>query len=312
MLETLNNHAAFVDAADTVLPVPLPDAEVDLLRSMSAEAAGMSPLEPRVGRHYPAIRSVLARYSQRAKAIHPDLTPNCFAESIYKDESTKMQIKMLERVDRHKLAMLYYDYSAKISDLAVKVAGTQMQQQIVPGLLDVPVYEKQTSAFQCFNACFRMIANTVSDNEFDEGQVKQVMDESGYEDGIADDERYLNMLSSTAFGWHSAESVQVKSFIGIDLATIGKITGAIKAQREGRRVFGVLSLASETTGNYDGSIWHNGMLLSADEATVTYHDPAPRSRGCANRITQKQHFLKRWAETFNRCHLVTVTPRDNC
>lgn len=288
--------------------------DFDLLVTMSQEAAEMPPIPMRNCRYAPVISELLRDYDARLKQIHPRLSANSLAGRAYHDTATTRLWDSLTRKEKQGQERINYDFNGDMDGLAQKMSDEQGSHQLSAGLLDRPVYERQSydaGARLCFQACFRMVTDTVSDRFFGEDQVERALKHNGHSNsnGIVDDDTYLNMLCSSSFAEHCQDRITVNSFIGIDLATIGKVAQGIKAQRADRRVFGIVSLLSETVEYTGGRVWHTGVLLEADEGTVTYHDPSGEEGvGRANRCIDKDIFLRRWAHTFNRCHLVTATP----
>ncbi|HET8709540.1 MAG TPA: hypothetical protein VFL85_04665 [Candidatus Saccharimonadales bacterium] len=275
------------------------------------------PIRELLGRQYPRISATLAEVHDRLKEIHPDLPMDSLNSMYYQEvATTSFRSAILSRPQRDELDRLQSDYAKTVWSLAGELNAAQQGQTIAEGVLDTPAYEQQSheqGGQACFNACFRMVVNSVSDMDLREVTVADALKNSGYQH-VAHDEVFLRALLDDRFAAIAHKDLTVRSGIGMELASIDTIARKVKGQNPDRGVYCITSLASETAGKgHDyrdtGLVWHTAMLLAAGESKVMIHDPSCKV-GAPFRTLDREDFLRRWGATFNRCQLVITEPRQ--
>lgn len=296
------------------------ESNTELFTELFGAAEPTFPRQVR-GPFYSQISGILSEVGAELQVLDPNLLPESLHEHNYQDEKTQAHLRDVLRnekgLDFEKIQGSYADNIDRFAELS---ASAQQHQTIDVGVLDVPVYEGQTmdifGARACFNACFRMVVNSISDLDLRQSSVIRALGRNGHGNGIAPDETFLQALLDKRFQEIVHKNISVVSGMGMDLASIDTISKKLKQQRPDRLVYCVISLASETAGRTNGfekektsgMIWHASILTAIDNDEATVHDPSSSVRriGMPNRKLNRNTLLKRWGQGFGRCHLIVV------
>lgn len=191
-----------------------------------------------------------------------------------------------------------------------KVLPTIEGQILEAGHLDATPFQSQTGERQksCTVASIRMLFEGITGNELQErtimGARNRFIKSLGViKDPDLHDEEYLELFQTPAFKEHYGIDVRSIALSGVDLSDISRVVQKIKAKDDKYKVFCMISLATDHPLVIGDGIWHSAILLSAEEESVTIHDPSTVT-GQPNRKLNKAEFVPRWGETFLRGHLV--------
>jgi hypothetical protein len=242
--------------------------------------------------------------------INPSFTPEYLMPQAYRPFEITSILKQLSPEKAVAFAALRQLRADAAADFAKRQVEPHLRSQwLAPGLLDNPPFFGQgdsnvrtISQQACLNACTRMfLAALIPDFQPSELALTRA-----YGNAIVKDEEYLKILESPECAAKSGCKIRIYSLMGIDFETIAEIARKAKEKQQGTRCYAVVSMLSETAGNL--GVWHNVVLLAADQGTVTVHDPAARLPR-ANRVMDKADFAYRWSATYNRAHIIRASPR---
>lgn len=263
---------------------------------------------------------MLAEVQGALQAIDPNLSGDSLNNRFYQDGETKRYIyNELSTEQDDALQGLIEAYANAVDYLAEWTTYGQADQTIELGVLDRPDYERQTADGSgdkaCFNACFRMVANSICNLDIKQSSVITALGINGHYGGTAPDEIYLQAFLDTRFQEVADKKIAVISGTGMSLDKINSITRGLKQKNPSRQIYCIVSLASETAGRTGGDnggsglVWHSSVLLGVDNENAIIHDPSSKRVGEPDRKVNRSEFLKRWGQRFSRCHLVVVDKR---
>lgn len=264
------------------------------------------------GNHLPVFNEHLQGIYQRLQEFDPQLGADCFASPPYRSLKTKEVMAGYSFREKDELHGILRTYRRGLREVANEIASKTSRFTIGRGQLAIPSYYAQQNGQEgmreCFNACFRMVFNDLTDLDITQDEVRVAMNMTGNV-GVVDDQEYLKVFTDPGFRELSSHACKVVNFLGADLGVIDKTVRAIRAKQPGAKVYSIASMLSETgTRDSDHLIWHTGVLLYADEERVVLHDPK-ESGGRRGRNLGKDEFLRRWGMAFNSVYLVIAAQR---
>ena len=227
------------------------------------------------------------------------LQPLKYQEPDVRDYVMSLDSETQQRIDRVK-----YYRKKELQSLSSDIYEDDIDNVLLPDVLNDPGYCRQTRVDSCAAAGLRMLFKGVTGGELLNDADIDFALASTHRPPIIQTESYVNVLGSDAFKKEYDKRVIMRMFAGFDMGKIAKIAKTIKAKQVGAQIFTVLNLNSETLS--DGT-WHTNVLLSAGAETVTTHDPASNPKyGQPNREQDKESFYRRWAATGNSGYMVIV------
>ena len=142
------------------------------------------------GPHYGEINAVLSDVDRELKAIHPHLTPEHLMSVYYQSAEAKAQYKWINRAHyvEWKVEDLRRDRTKRLRALGGQWAESD-EIRLPAGLLNEPIYSPQYDVMKCFNACFRMVFQGVTNHLPTENSVAK-----GMRHEVVHDEEFLNIL----------------------------------------------------------------------------------------------------------------------
>lgn len=248
-----------------------------------------------------AFRTVLFELEAELQAINPLLTLENLHDVDYQQGATRKNTIEYLRRGHEEFTNLYHGKATRLE----KVADSDDGHVLPVGILDTPPYAKQHDSRACVNAVFRMILQAITNEDIREVDLDSAMFRA-YRSTMIGDEEYLKLLETSSLEEQYSHGRQIRSiqFMGMSFDSLAAIATKLKAKQPGTAVYTVANLKTEYP-EYGPNIQHRVMLLGADSATVTFHDPH-RKRGVAERKIKRSDFLRRWAAAQNTGCMVIV------
>lgn len=280
---------------------------LEILTEFFTEPLANGAIKQVRGAHIPRFNEYLQRAYQKVQEFDSRLGMDCFADSVYRSPQTTGIIQFYSGQRKDAFESLLLEYRTGLNEIAGKLASDTIDFQLPRELLTVPAYASQVgdaAGFrECFNACFRMVFNSLTDLDVSQHQVRMAMNTS-CNTGVVDDEEYLKVFTNPKFAEMTDRTCKVVTFTGTDLGVLGRTAQSIKEKRPDAQIYSMVSFLS------DGAlmlktpmVWHTGILLHANDKHVVIHDPAEKVGHPEKQMT-KSEFLRRWGAAFNRAHLI--------
>lgn len=278
-----------------------------ILREFFSKPMDQEAIKYARGPHLPLFNEHLRDIHQQLKEFDPQLGTDCFAALPYRSQQTKEVLAQYSYREKDELRTLLRRHRSGLRGVVDEVTSKTAHLTLQRGQLDIPSYQFQQNGDEgireCFNACFRMVFNDLTDLDVTQSEVRWAMNTSGNV-GVTDAQEYLKVFADPGFRELSGHACKVVNFLGADLSTIDRTVQAVRTKQPDAKVYSIVSLLSETgTRETDNLIWHTGVLLYADNDRVVLHDPKEYG-GSRGRNLIKDDFLYRWGMTFNNAYLV--------
>lgn len=280
---------------------------LQILKDLFIQPAGEGAIKRVQGMHLAPFNDHLQRMYEKVQAFDPQLGMDCFAGMYYQSPQTKAVVESHSPREKAEFRDITRTHRQGLRTVVNDLVAETSHFTLERGLLAIPSYESQTGGDigtrECFNACFRMVFNSLTDLDTTQDEVRIALN-SSVGIGPIDDEEYLKVFADPRFQEMSGRKCRVVSLIGTDLGVLDKTVRAVKQRQPDANVYSIVSLLSEGVLAGDlNTVWHTGVLLYADDDHVIMHDPNERI-GRRGRNFPKKDFLQRWGSTFNRAHLV--------
>lgn len=262
----------------------------------------------------PVFKQVLESLQNDVTDFDPRLTPGCLFPAAYRSpESDEIVSEVCKDTGLYEFEQFQYAYVTKKAEAIRKVIRPEIERlashKVPWHLLDIPKYRPMFDPLSCASKAFLMVMDDIAGQLIEELPLVHALDKS-YGTRHVGDEVFLGIMQSDAFQERFGVTTEAISFTGIDLGIIAKLAAGIRAGNQNRRVYAVLNVLSNTSENTaDSGIWHNIVLLGANERMVTVHEPR-MFNGVSGKgdMIEKDTFIDRWSQAYMRGHLIIAEP----
>lgn len=281
-----------------------------------SEAATIEP--PRIigGPFAPDFVNILKHHDNRLKQVGPELTPDFLVPPTYQSRDTRSRIALIDPEDHLAIRRIRSDKYRSLVQYAQDSSSEVLANQNLDCLDEPPVAHMNehwsNGSRACFNACFRMVFESVTHKKPSEKIVAELA-KVAFGSEIANDYDYLNIFKTQTFKRTFGAQVSYARLLGADFDKIKTVTEKIKNTVPHARLLGVVALSSETT---DPDILHTNVVVSAQGGNINTLDPSGLYKSARYHNTmpishdperQKLGFAERWAVALNRTNLIIVS-----
>jgi hypothetical protein len=272
------------------------------------------------GPYLVALTGVLDPIMAEVQSIHHLLDLGYLMGASYYSSPMKARIDSLRRAAvpdiESQIEVLRKERVRRLSVLAAEVITPDLESQTIePDVLTVPPYLRQGDSLDdkdpyaekgCANACFRMAYGAMT------GEIPNAVTVANAATAVTGNHlisntQYLNIFHSAAVTRvRNGNKLLTVHIPGASLAFINKLAVNARKKWEGASVVTIVSLASEAFNGAGEYATHQSILLSANEATVSLHDPS-RVHGGPKRELDKAVFSRRWTIGLNEA-MVVIAP----
>ena len=284
-------------------------SEIAFTQLLVEQGTDVMTTRQRRGPHQDVFTDFMVKLQARLHAIDPLLTPEHLAGANYQSSEARRKVATLTESQTTALTELKERRIVMLGRVADELFPQIGGQLLHPDTVDDPPYYptkhdwgSADASNGCANACFRMIFGGIARETPSQTALSTQLIKK-YGTSIVHDEVLTNLLKTPAFKDTYGKQVHTVEYIGADLEHIQKAAQLVKSHRPESRVYCLINLGSASEPTF---IWHTGVLLAADEQRVVYHDPSGTTGGPYHALS-KEHFLTRWAQTYNRAKLVIST-----
>lgn len=275
------------------------------LERMFHEASRMDGTRQLQGPYYKEIVGILETAGELLGYVRNDLGAEQMMPTDYQSAASRNTVFALDQQKKKDIMTLRNMRREELEAMGRRQSIDDKSTQIPDGVLDTPPFIGMSAkdGQSCFRTCFRMVYNELTGTRPSNVDVGRAI-LTTHESLLIHDTEYLNVFLSPSFKkLQPGLDVQVATITGADLDTIRQISEGIKQRKPEAKVYCIINLRTLLHDIKD--VWHTNVLLSADDESVTVHDPSRKNglSGSKLKLT-KDEFYERWAVGFNRAHLV--------
>lgn len=272
----------------------------------------------KVGKHLEGYKEIYESYKERIAEINPNLPQN-----ILLLPPIAIEQELIDSQEKKKeFEQIRQSYAKAIDELTQRdITPDFMKQKLETGILTEPSVIYEQNGRTCYLTTYRMVFNTITGANATETNILQAAHQQGVlirnnfgriADGTTEslykdveDHNLLSVFQTPAFKKEFPDTrVGVVKLTGADFNDIKTVVDTVQTNLNSDR----RTISSFFIPSYASAVithgWHHGVLLSADENTVTAREPFKLFEGRKNKEYGKEDFVKRWGKAHLRGDLI--------